>query len=77
MTLEANTDLLDIKAKYENDIEATELKKFKTSLYNIERETSANYTKLCTWKKSNASPPARNNSLDHESDQDEDTEIIN
>ena len=32
LTLEANIDLLDIKAKYENDIEATELENFKTSL---------------------------------------------
>ena len=61
MTLEANTDLLDIIADYENDIEATELENFKASLYNIERETSAAYNDLCAWKASNTRPPARAN----------------
>ena len=61
LTLEANTDLLDIKADYENDIEATELENFKASLYNIERKTSAAYTDLCTWKASNTRPPFANN----------------
>ena len=56
LTLEANTDLLDIEANYENDIKATELKNFKASLYNIECETSAAYTDLCTWKASNTRP---------------------
>ena len=41
LTLEANTDLLDIEANNKNDIEAKELENFKASLYNIERETFA------------------------------------
>ena len=40
MTLEANTDLLDITADHEGDINATELENFKTALQDIERETS-------------------------------------
>ena len=47
MTLEANTDLLDIEANYKNDIEAAELNNFKAFLYNIEREMSAACTDLC------------------------------
>ena len=58
LTLEANTDLLDIEADYKNDIDATELENFKASLYNIERETYAAYTDMCIWKASNTSPPA-------------------
>ena len=77
MTLEANTDLLDIKAKYKNNIKATELEDLKTSLCNIERETSAIYNDLCTWKApdtrpTNTRPPAGVNSMD----QDEDTERV-
>ena len=40
MTLKANTDLLDITADHESDIDATELENFKTALQDIERGTS-------------------------------------
>ena len=43
MTLEANSSLLDLEAYYKNDINATELKDFRNSLYDIERKTSAAY----------------------------------
>ena len=69
LTLEANTDLLDIKAKYEDNINAEELEDLETSLYNIEHETSAIYNDLCTRKATN--------SRDQEPDQDGDTERIN
>ena len=46
-----NTSYLEHSRK---DIFLTELKNFKTSLYNIECETSAVFSDLCTWK---ASPP--------------------
>ena len=55
---EANIDILDIEANHRKDILSTELEDFKTSLYNIERETSAVYNDLCTWKTSHARPPA-------------------
>ena len=48
MTLDANTDLLDIEDVYGNNIDATELEDFKASIYNIERETFAAYNDLCT-----------------------------
>ena len=57
MTLDANTDLLDIEADYGNDIDATELEAFKLSLYNIERETSTIYNDLCAWKVYSSMPP--------------------
>ena len=38
ITLNANMDLLDIEADHKNNIEAAELKTFRISLYDIERE---------------------------------------
>ena len=43
MTLEANGNLLDIKAEHGNDIEAPELAASRTSLANIEGRTAAAY----------------------------------
>ena len=63
LTLQATTDLLDIEVSHRTDISPTELKDFKTSLHNIERETSAVYSDLCTWKASNARPPAGPNEV--------------
>ena len=40
LTLQPNTDLLDIEANHRKDIPLTELEIFKTFLYNIEHETS-------------------------------------
>ena len=57
MTQEANLDILDIEANYRKDIPSTELEDFRTSLHNIERETSAVYNDLCKWKTSLAKPP--------------------
>ena len=36
MTLEANTDLLDIGAEYKDNIDATEIDDFRISITNIE-----------------------------------------
>ena len=59
LTLEASTDILDIEANtFLFEICPKELQNFKTSLYNIERETSAVYSDLCTWKASHTRPPA-------------------
>ena len=57
MILDADTVLLDIEADHGNDIDAIELKVFKLSLYNIERETSRVYNDLCAWKVYNSMPP--------------------
>ena len=57
MTLDANTDLLDIEADHGNDIDATELEAFKLSLHNIEREMSTIYNDLCPWKVYSSMPP--------------------
>ena len=46
LTLQANTDLLDIEANHRKDISPIELENFKTSIYNIEREASAIYRNL-------------------------------
>ena len=59
MTLEANTDLLDITADHESDIDATELENFKNALQDIERGTSTVYRDLCTWKASSNRPQVR------------------
>ena len=59
LTQEAILDTLDIVANYRKDILPTELADFKTSLQNIEHETSAVYNDLCTWKTSLARHPAR------------------
>ena len=48
LTLDANTDLLDTKAIYGNDIDGMEFEDFKASIHNIERETSAVYNGLRT-----------------------------
>ena len=56
MTLDANTDPLDIKAVNRNDIDAMELKDFKAYIYNIERETFAAYNDLCTREAHNIRP---------------------
>ena len=39
---------VDIEADYKNDIDATELKNFRASLYNIKCETYASYTAVET-----------------------------
>ena len=54
MTLEANTDLLDIRADHKDNIDATEINDFRISITNIERRTTAIYTGLCIWKTSQA-----------------------
>ena len=46
LTQEAKLDILDIEAKYRKDIPSTELEDFRTSLHNMERETSAVYNDL-------------------------------
>ena len=56
LTLDASTDLLDIEADLGNDVDATELKDFKASLHDIERDMSAVYNDLCTWKAHNTRP---------------------
>ena len=58
LTQEAILGILDIDANYRKDIPPTELEDFKTSLQNIEHETSAVYNDLCTWKTSLARHPA-------------------
>ena len=57
LILEANTDISDIKANH-RQIFVWEFKHLKTSLYNIERKTSAVYSDLCTWKASHTKSPA-------------------
>ena len=59
MTLEANGNLLDIKAEHGNDIEAPELAAFKTSLANIEGRTATANTALWAWKASNTQAPIK------------------
>ena len=56
MALNANTDPLDTKAVYGNDIDAMEFEDFKASIHNIERETSAVYNDLCTQETHNIKP---------------------
>ena len=46
LTFKATTSLLEIEAKHRNDIDATELATFRTSLTNIEHKTSTDYTAL-------------------------------
>ena len=58
MIQEANLDILDIEVNYRKDILSTELKDIRTSLHNIECETSAVYSDLCTWKTSLTRHPA-------------------
>ena len=70
LIFQANTDILDIEAYHREDmgfsqnrdiakdISIRQLGNFKTSIYNIERETSAIYSDLCTWKASQTRPPA-------------------
>ena len=48
LTQEAILDTLHIEANYRKDILPKELEDFKTSLQNIEHETSAVYNDLCT-----------------------------
>ena len=55
---QANTEILDIETNHSKNIFSTELKNFKLSLCQIERETSAIYSDLCTWKASHTRPPA-------------------
>ena len=57
LAFEARTDILDIEANtflFETCFK--ELQNFKTSLYNIERETSAVFSDLYTWKASHTRP---------------------
>ena len=63
MTLEANTDSLDIEAKCKNDIDTTEFDNLRASITNIERMTSATHVGLCTWRVSNARAPVKDSSL--------------
>ena len=53
MLLEVNTNPLDSKDRYKNDIEAKEIGTLRASITNIERRTSAAHTNLCTWKATN------------------------
>ena len=55
MIQQANTDILDIETNHRKDILSTDLK---NSLCQIELETSAIYSDLCTWKASHTRPPA-------------------
>ena len=48
MLLEANTDPLDIEARYKNDIDTTEIGILRASITNIKRKTSAAHTDLRT-----------------------------
>ena len=59
MTLEANTDLLEIGDEYKDNIDATEINDFRISITNIERRTSTIFIDLCTWKASNTSTPSK------------------
>ena len=59
MTLEANTNLLDIKAEHGNDIESPELADFRTSFANIEGRTAAANTTLWAWKASKTEAPIK------------------
>ena len=52
MTLKANANFLDIEADHEDDIEATELDAFRTSLTLIEHRIAIANAALCTWKAS-------------------------
>ena len=53
LTLKTSTDILDIEANtFLFEICPKELQNFKTSLYNIERKTSAVFSDLYTWKAS-------------------------
>ena len=58
-TFEANTNFLDIKAEHGNDVDATKLAAFRTSITNIERRASPIYAELCTWKASNTKAPIK------------------
>ena len=62
MTLEANTNSLDIEAKYKNDIDTTKLDNLRASITNIELKTSATHVGLCTWRVSNARAPVKDSS---------------
>ena len=48
MTLEANTDFLEIGDEYKDDIDATEINDFMISMTNIERRTPTIFMDLCT-----------------------------
>ena len=48
LTLQTNADFLNITIEHEDDIDATELDGFRTSMANIERRTSAILMDLCT-----------------------------
>ena len=63
LQLDANTDLMEIKAKHADDIEAKELKDFETTLHKIKRKISAAHNTLCKWKNT---PLARVNNIDQE-----------
>ena len=61
MTQEAYIDILEIEANQKADICSLELQNVKASLHNIERETSAAKSHLCTWIASHTSHQAGNN----------------
>ena len=50
LTQEVYLDILDIEAKYRKDIPSAELEDLRTSMHNIERQTSAIYNDLCKRK---------------------------
>ena len=55
---QTNTEILDIEINHSKTIFSKKLESFKTSLCQIDLETSAVYSDLCTWKAFNARPPA-------------------
>ena len=59
LTLETNTDFLDIEVEHKDDIDATELDGFRTSMANMECRTSTIFMDLCTWKASNTKAPVK------------------
>ena len=76
LTLQAHTDLREIKITHTEDISLTELKNFETSLHNIKRNISAVCSRLYTWNVSNTRSLAGVNSMNQESDRDRDTKKI-
>ena len=57
LTIQAHTDLRDIKIKHTKDISPTEIENFETFQYNIEYKISTACSRLRALKVSNIRPP--------------------
>ena len=61
IALKANTNILDMEAKYRNNIKTPELLTLRTSLTSIEDRIAAAYTTLRAWTASNTETPIEAN----------------